>query len=374
MSMQLIVVAPGLLAQPAPLLAASASLALLARYASPPRLEPQGLATAFLQALGAPVDTPVAPLAALGAGVAVDGDYVTAADPVYLAVDRDDVVLMQRVDDLAPDDARTLVSMLERHFEADGVQFMLPRQDAWFARCTQTPDITTTPFDAAHGHGLYPYLPRGGDAGTWKRWQNEIQLLLHEHPVNAVREAQGKVPVNGVWFWGGGHLADIGAWAKAATSITAPSGRMGDLARGIARHGGITVTAPDVNDSASTIVERMGPRVAGNRPPRVAVVMLDTIDGNAALSALGTRWLAPALTLLSRRRIDALDVLADGNGNAARWTAQPPALWRRMIAGTHAKPFAALATEAGDYNGDGTTDENDVYAWCADNGQKPGGK
>jgi len=40
----------------------------------------------------------------------------------------------------------------------------------------------------------------------------------------------------------------------------------------------------------------------------------------------------------------------------------------------NAKPFAALATEAGDYNGDGTTDENDVYAWCADNGQKPGGK
>jgi hypothetical protein len=40
----------------------------------------------------------------------------------------------------------------------------------------------------------------------------------------------------------------------------------------------------------------------------------------------------------------------------------------------NAKPFAALATTAGDYNQDGTTNEQDVYDWCAANGQKPGGK
>ena len=39
-----------------------------------------------------------------------------------------------------------------------------------------------------------------------------------------------------------------------------------------------------------------------------------------------------------------------------------------------AKPFTALATTAGDYNGDGQTNAQDVYDWCADNGQKPGGK
>jgi hypothetical protein len=38
----------------------------------------------------------------------------------------------------------------------------------------------------------------------------------------------------------------------------------------------------------------------------------------------------------------------------------------------NAKPFAALATTAGDYNQDGETNEQDVYDWCADNGQKPG--
>ena len=37
-----------------------------------------------------------------------------------------------------------------------------------------------------------------------------------------------------------------------------------------------------------------------------------------------------------------------------------------------AAPFASLATTAGDYNHDGQTNEQDVYDWCADNGQKPG--
>jgi hypothetical protein len=33
---------------------------------------------------------------------------------------------------------------------------------------------------------------------------NELQMLLHEHPVNLAREARGDLPVNSVWLWGGG--------------------------------------------------------------------------------------------------------------------------------------------------------------------------
>ena len=38
----------------------------------------------------------------------------------------------------------------------------------------------------------------------------------------------------------------------------------------------------------------------------------------------------------------------------------------------HGQSFIALAQTAGDYNGDGTTDSNDVIAWCADNAPHPG--
>jgi hypothetical protein len=36
---------------------------------------------------------------------------------------------------------------------------------------------------------------------------NEIQMLLHEHPVNQRRERVGKLPVNGWWLWGFGEAS-----------------------------------------------------------------------------------------------------------------------------------------------------------------------
>src|SRR2546430_884920 len=36
---------------------------------------------------------------------------------------------------------------------------------------------------------------------------NEAQMLLHEHPVNAEREARGLPALNSIWFWGGGVIA-----------------------------------------------------------------------------------------------------------------------------------------------------------------------
>jgi hypothetical protein len=37
-----------------------------------------------------------------------------------------------------------------------------------------------------------------------RRLQNEIQMLLHAHPLHAQREAEGALPVNSVWISGGG--------------------------------------------------------------------------------------------------------------------------------------------------------------------------
>lgn len=342
MSMQLILVIPGLLGQAPQALAAAPSLAAIARYAASPAFEFRGIAAALIGALGAPVETPIAPFALLGAGIDPGADYVMSADPVFLAADRDNVVLMQRVDDLTTDAASALAATLNRHFDADGVHFLLARPDAWFVRCANAPEITTTPFDAAHRRGLYPNLPRGADGGTWKRWQNEIGMLLHEHPVNVEREANGSVPVNGVWFWGGGRLADVSRLPAAA--VTAAPGRVGDVARGIARHGGGTVCEPQADDTTTQAIERAASAQRGETASSaVAIVVVDAVDSATDMAALDSRWLAPAVALLSRRRIDTLDFLADGNGGAAHWTAKPPTSWRRLLTSVHGQPFAVPA-------------------------------
>ena len=338
MSMHLLLVVPGLLSHSAQTLATAPSLVSLQRYASAPRVTPDGLANALLAAVGAPTDTPLAPVAALGAGLdpADDRGYVTFADPVLLAADRDDVVLMQRVDDLDEYEAGALVATLIRHFADDDLRFEIARADAWFARSAHAPDLATTPFDAAHRRGIFLHLPRGRDSGKWKRWGNEIEMLLHEHPVNAAREAAGRVPVSAIWFWGGGRLADVDLRALPALAVTAARNSIGDIARGLARAGSRGASGLGAETTTARALER-----ATGTAATTALIVVDAADRATSLADLDVRWLAPAIDALSRHHIASLDLLADGNGVAARWTIAPPSLWQRMTA--RGKPFVVPA-------------------------------
>jgi hypothetical protein len=343
MSNALVLIAPRLLALPAQDLAAMRSLATLGRYAGLPRREPRGIAQALFTALGIPAETPVAPLALLGCGGDPDGDYVLCADPVHLAADRDTVVLVQTIDDLSADEAATLVRMLDRHFADDGLRFDAMRPNAWFVRSREPADIETTPPDTARGRNLIAHLPRGRDAGRWKRWQNEIEMLLHGHPVNAAREAQGKLPANAFWFWGGGRAADLPPMP--VTIVTAPQTRLGDLAHGIARC--TNREAQRMNDDLDHAMARATSVAPGRpkplmRPPggselltqdaSSTFVLAVTPPADADPAALDAAWLMPALALLESHRIGELQMIAGGSGAAATWTARPPAWWRRVAA------------------------------------------
>ena len=76
------------------------------------------------------IDAPVAPLAALGAGLDVGTRWVARADPVSVDVGRDDVRIRARVDDLDADEAHALASLLRTHFADDGIAFACARSDA----------------------------------------------------------------------------------------------------------------------------------------------------------------------------------------------------------------------------------------------------
>jgi hypothetical protein len=333
MSMPLILVAPGLLALPSPMLAACASLGRLAQRAHAPRLAPLGIAAAIVDALGVPASTPIAPLSALGAGAQPGTDYIAMADPVHLVADRDDLVLAARVDDLG-EEAHTLAATLDAHFAADGARLAVARPDAWFLRAARAYDVVTTPTDVALGHGLYPNLPRGTDAVDWKRWLNEAQMLLHEHPVNAVREAQGRVPVNGVWFWGGGTLP--AADALPAIAATTPQSPLGDLVRGIARHAHGADASLASEETTGSALARGAAGVA------FTVVVQDAIASETALARFDANWLAPALARLAQRDVASVELIADGNGVAACWTATPPTLAQRLFT-KRARPFTVPA-------------------------------
>jgi hypothetical protein len=317
MANALVLVVPGLLAQPLRALGSMRSLAMLAAYAGKPRVETGGLGKALLAALGIDAATPVAPLALLGAGGDPGDDYVLRADPVHLSADRDSGLRVQTIDDLSIADAAAIVRMLDRHFADDDLRFEAVRPDAWFARRREAVTIATTPPDAVAGRSVAESMPSGPESRIWRRWQNEIEMMLHEHAVNREREARGVPPVNAVWFSGGGRLADVPALPR--TFVSAAPSRLGDLALGIARAAG----SPASNDDVASIVSRA--HEAGRDACAIGVA-----SGDVDADELEKRALAPALELLDAGSLAAVHVVADGNGTSLRWTAHRARIWRRV--------------------------------------------
>ncbi len=334
--MILTLIVPGLNACSRDALSTAPALKRLAVFAKAPATVDGGLDAATIAALDLPAATPVAPLRALGAGVPAGDDYLLAAAPVALVAGRDDVILDSRIVDLAGDETAALLAALSAHFEHDGLVFAAPRPDAWFIRTAASPALETTSLERAVGKPVFDHLPRGADGKSWQRWQNEIQMLLHAHPVNAAREARGVRPVTSVWFWGGGRLRDVAAPAGAAI-VAAADGETGDLVRGYARHFG--QTDDRLPESLAAMLSH-APRATS------AVIVLPPVESDAALPSLATRWIVPALTLLARGGIAALAVVADGNGVTTRWHAPRPSRFARLTARWRGSRFVVPAFDA----------------------------
>ena len=302
---------PGLLGHGAQALATMPSARALAHHAHASTQDGQGLGHALCGALSLPGATPLAPLAAWGAGLAIDDRYVIAATPVTLVADRNIVVLAGPVADLHADEAAALIELINRHFAADDVAFCAPRPSAWFAQCERTFALSTSSIDAAVGRPIGAFLPSGPDANTWQRWQVEIQMLLHEHAINQAREERGQAPVSGVWLSGGGRLDDVAT--PALTLVLAESGEHGDLARGLAHRAGLS--ADTLPPAIAAILERTSDPFEG------LAAMRPTTDA-AQAAQFGVDWLQPAVDALARGRLDALQLIADGHGAAVTWRAK----------------------------------------------------
>lgn len=167
-------------------------------------------------------DWPEAPFAALADGLPANDGYWLCAAPVSLVLQRDSFTLAESTPALRLEQAQQLVDALNAHFAADGMRFYAADARRWYLHLAQPPDLRTFPLARVLGRDVQPFLPQGADGLQWHRLLNELQMLLHGHPLNAELEEQGVLPVNSVWLWGGGRLAaaaprrDVEVWADDA--------------------------------------------------------------------------------------------------------------------------------------------------------------
>jgi hypothetical protein len=171
----------------------------------------EGSEAAVCQTLGIEQqqDWPLAPVTLQADGGDPGTDYWLRADPVHLGVMRDRIVLADsQALELDQAEADALAASIHGHF-GDSFSPLALQPRRWYLNLPQAPQISTTPLTCATGRDIDPLLPRGHDASRFRALLNELQMLLHDHPVNLLREARGQLPVNSLWLWGGGVLPEV---------------------------------------------------------------------------------------------------------------------------------------------------------------------
>jgi hypothetical protein len=237
-------------------------------------------------------DWPVGPYTLLADGGVPGGDFWMRADPVHLSVARDTLALEGATLDLSGAEAEELSATLNRHF-GEALTFHTPRPERWYIRFREAPELETTPPAAARGAAIEELLPTGADAMRFRALLNEVQMLLHEHPVNAEREARGAATVNSVWFWGGGFLEAVRARPFSFVLAEDP------LARGVAIAAGATGRGLPANAEAA---------LSALPDEGKALIVLDALRDES----LERDWFAPLLAALEQGRIGMLSLHLGG--------------------------------------------------------------
>jgi len=269
---------------------------------------------------------PAGALTELAQGGHAEGHWARA-DPVHLRLLRDRItVVPAEAFPLSRQEADILCAAINAHF-AGRMEAFAAEPARWTVRFSEAPalDAGAPPVEMA-GRDLAP-------RGRTDALANEIQMVLHEHPVNEAREARGEPAVNGLWLWGTGAVpAGLQApWQS--VSADEPS------ILGLARAAG--VRGRSLPASADMLLER-APEEGRH------LVVLDTLRAPLALGDLevGAKrardleeaWFAPLLAALRSERIGMLTLhVPDAGRSAEAIRGDLRRFWRRP------RPLATMA-------------------------------
>ena len=129
-------------------------------------------------------------------------------EPLYLQVEMRGARIMASGGlAIGADGRQDLLAALRPVLGDYGFELSVSRHDYFYLRATPgspMPDFMPAP--ETLGFDLAAVLPAD------KRWTaifNECQIILHNHPLNVLRQRQAQLPINGLWFWGQGTLPAV---------------------------------------------------------------------------------------------------------------------------------------------------------------------
>ena len=229
------------------------------------------------------------------------------ADPAYIRPDINGARLLAIGDALGIEqvDIDAFLPALRPLFGDAGFPLDAPVPGRWYLRLPRESKLPAfaTPDDAL-GDDIFEHILASAEARRWRVLASEAQVVLHNHPRNAARLAAGRVPVNSLWFWGGGVLPDHASCDSPTLYSDDPR------LHGLARIGSFTaMPLSAITDFATD-----------------ALVDLRALrDPRALLDA----WMLPAVHAAAKREV--LFDFADGQA----FTLQPGQRWRLWRSALH---------------------------------------
>jgi len=253
---------------------------------------------------------------------AATGSCWMRADPVSLRADLTDIILFDgKTFSLEAAQADRLLTDLNT-FYADEPWELLRGADPtrWYLRLPEQPRIETTPLVQVHGRPISASLPSGPAAVEWRRIANDIQMFLHQHPLNQTREAQGLPPINGLWLWGNGPQASVSAdYCRVYADDP--------LSKGLAQCAGLEHLDLEAFDS-STMPGGDAPVLWVSLTLQEALYSRDPACWREALDGLMAAYLGEIMQAWRSGRIDTLNLYTGAwrfmAGRYSRWR-----IWRR---------------------------------------------
>ena len=219
---------------------------------------------------------PAGALTLLGCGDEPGEATWARADPTHLRFFRDHFATVPgETFEVQREEADALCEALSRHFAAQ-LAFRACEPRRWCARLFN---------DAVPNDALV----------------NEVQMLLHAHPLNEAREARGELAINSVRFWGAGQAPRRAQCRWQSVAAADPAVRGAARLAGT-RHRALPGSAPewldrlpedgrhlallDARETALADLERdwFAPLLAALRSGRIGMVTLHAVDGSEEVS------------------------------------------------------------------------------------------
>lgn len=208
--------------------------------------------------------------------------------PVHLHIARDHLVLTDtRQLPLTDEESRALFASAAPVFQESGMTLLYGDGRRWLLQADAWSDMQTATLDAACGHNVEIWMPKGSQARAWRKLQNEVQMTWFEQEVNLARLTRGLPVVNSLWLADGAQIDAPASVSTQSGAISAPgSSAKTDLQLLLASSQNTGQWAlPEQSSNCMLYADTLiGPALGG-----------DWSDWLNAMQALDQQWFAPLL-------------------------------------------------------------------------------